>query len=84
MGAKTDAEVLQAEEEAAPEYMRSRVERGEPLPTLQLAWQEEEEGAVLDFAVMRMGGNLFVELMRGLAHRPLRGADAGMPRWHDC
>lgn len=72
---RTEGEVQVAREEAAPVYLRRRVEGGEAMPKVRLCGfenrrrREEQEGerrAVCEYVVRLMPEQLWVELLGGL------------------
>jgi hypothetical protein len=77
VGAKTRGEAQRAREEAAPAWLRGRVERGEALPSVEVveqaggqeAEEEEEVGAVCEYLVRDLKPDLHIELMAGLRLR---------------
>ena len=72
--ARTEAETQRAREEAAPAWLRGRVERGEALPSVEVveqaggqeSKQEEELGAVCEYLMRDLKPDLSIELMAGL------------------
>ena len=78
---QTEAEAQQAREEAAPAYLKGRVERHEQLPYMQVEWfggygegeqeedQELERWTVYMYILILLKHDLFVELMEGLRLR---------------
>ena len=75
VGAKTRGEAQRAREEAAPAWLRGRVERGEALPSVEVVEQaggqkeEEEREAVYEYIVRHMKEDLCIELAEGMRLR---------------
>ena len=81
VGAKTEAEAQRAREEAAPAWLRGRVERGEALPSVEVveqAWwwwwwwwdrEQERRRAVCEYVLRHMKEDPFVELVQYLRYR---------------